>query len=46
MRYTAIVTTIIAIKDPGIFFENLGVTAIIITLTILTIVFHQLIVSK
>ena len=43
---TATVTTMMAISDPGIFFENRGVMAMMKILTILTIVFHQLTVSK
>ena len=39
---TATVTTMMAISDPGIFFENRGVMAMMKMLTILTIVFHQL----
>ena len=46
IRYTAIVTTMMAISEPGIFFENRGVSAIIRTLTMLTMAFHQLTVSK
>ena len=46
IRYTAIVTTIMAIREPGTFFENLGVMAMMTTLMILTIVFHQFTVSK
>ena len=44
--YTPIVTTIIAIREPGIFFENRGVMAIMMMLRILTTAFHQLTVSK
>ena len=36
----------IAISDPGIFFGELGVIAMIMILAMLTIVFHQLMVSK
>ena len=45
-KYTTAVTTMMAIREPGIFFENRGVMAIMMILAILTIVFHQLIVSK
>jgi len=44
--YTNKVMAMIAISDPGIFLENLGVIAMIMILAILTIVFHQLMVSK
>ena len=34
------------INEPGIFFENLGVMAMMNTLTTLTMAFHQFTVSK
>ena len=46
IRYTAIVTTTMATNEPGIFFENLGVTAMMMILMMLTIVFHQLMLPK
>ncbi|MPM37379.1 hypothetical protein SDC9_83990 [bioreactor metagenome] len=44
--YTNKVMAMIAISDPGIFLENLGVIAMIMILAMLIIVFHQLMVSK
>ena len=45
-HHTPMVTSIIATNEPGIFFEILGVTAIIMTLVTLTMKFHQLTVLK
>ena len=40
------VTKTMATSDPGIFFENLGVMAMMNTLAKLTMAFHQFTVSK
>ena len=45
-HHTATVTRTMATNEPGIFFENFGVTAMMKMLTTLTMKFHQFTVSK
>ena len=45
-KYTATVTRMMATNEPGIFFENFGVMAMMMMLTMLAAKFHQFTESK